>query len=167
MRTRNLLVLSTLATLAFAAPAHAQASFGVAAGAAFPSSDVSTYAKMGYNVSAMVNLGAPLVPIGARIEGMFNQLDIKNSSDKDNVVGVTANLTYGIGSALVASPYLIGGAGWYQEKINSATRSGGGFNIGAGVRLPLTGFSTFIEARYHKMFSENMAVIPITFGINF
>lgn len=171
MRSRNLLVLSALATLAAAAPAGAQVGLGLAAGAAFPTGDFGNATNMGYNVSAMLNLSAPLVPIGARIEGMFNQFDIKNLSTKDNAVAVTGNLTYGIGG-VVASPYLIGGLGWYQNKFDAGsfgttTRSGMGFNIGGGVRLPLTGFSAFVEARYHKMSGENIAYVPVTFGINF
>ena len=44
-----------------------------------------------------------------------------------------------------------------------------GLNAGAGLRFQLTGFSTFIEARWHTIFTEgkNAQVVPISVGITF
>lgn len=44
-----------------------------------------------------------------------------------------------------------------------------GLNGGAGLRFQLTGFSTFIEARYHTIFTEgeNAQIVPISVGITF
>jgi hypothetical protein len=44
-----------------------------------------------------------------------------------------------------------------------------GLNAGAGLRFQLTGFSTFIEARWHTIFTEgsNTQMVPITVGITF
>ncbi|HEU4586637.1 MAG TPA: hypothetical protein VFR95_12865, partial [Gemmatimonadaceae bacterium] len=44
-----------------------------------------------------------------------------------------------------------------------------GLNAGAGLRFQLTGFSTFVEARWHTIFTEgkNTQVIPISVGISF
>jgi len=86
--------------------------------------------------------------------------------------------------APMASPlYFIGGIGFYGvdlggedaeefeefigEEIDSETEFG--FNLGAGINLPLTGFSTFIEARWHSINTEdeNTTYIPIVFGIRF
>ena len=61
-----------------------------------------------------------------------------------------------------------------------ATRSGGttvsansstqfGFDVGGGITIPLSGFNTFIEARYNH-FNDNggsTSFVPITFGIMF
>ncbi len=44
-----------------------------------------------------------------------------------------------------------------------------GLNGGAGLRFQLTGFSTFIEARWHTIFTEgkNTQMVPISVGISF
>jgi hypothetical protein len=44
-----------------------------------------------------------------------------------------------------------------------------GLNAGAGLRFQLTGFSTFIEARWHTIFTEgnNSQMVPISVGITF
>jgi hypothetical protein len=52
---------------------------------------------------------------------------------------------------------------------DSNTRTKFGLNGGAGLRFQLTGFSTFIEARWHTIFTEgsNAQFVPITVGITF
>ena len=44
-----------------------------------------------------------------------------------------------------------------------------GLNAGAGLRFQLTGFSTFIEARWHTAFTggEHTQFVPISVGITF
>jgi opacity protein-like surface antigen len=44
-----------------------------------------------------------------------------------------------------------------------------GLNAGAGFRFQLTGFSTFVEARWHTIFTEgsNAQMVPISVGITF
>jgi len=50
---------------------------------------------------------------------------------------------------------------------NSQTKFG--LNAGAGLRFQLTGFSTFIEARWHTIFTKgsNAQMVPISVGITF
>lgn len=52
---------------------------------------------------------------------------------------------------------------------NEDTQTKFGLNAGAGLRFQLTGFSTFVEARWHTIFTEgkNTQVIPISVGITF
>lgn len=179
MRCRTLIPAVVAAAVALPALATAQSltSFGVAAGASVPAGNFGDAVKTGYHAMAMLNVSAPLSPVGFRIDGMFNEFDVKNSgSDKDRVWALTGNVLMKSGSALAASPYLIGGGGWYHNSLKfndvfgsgTATDDQFGFNVGAGLRLPLTGFSAFVEARYHKMLGgSNVQFIPITFGINF
>lgn len=58
----------------------------------------------------------------------------------------------------------IGGSG---SADNTETKFG--LNGGVGLRFQLTGFSTFVEARFHNIFTggENTEIIPITVGITF
>ncbi len=82
---------------------------------------------------------------------------------------------------MVIRPYLIGGAGIYNERLSatatdqngtssgSASESKFGFNLGGGVTIPLSGFDTFIEARYHRVTGQDgtTAFVPITVGVMF
>jgi opacity protein-like surface antigen len=69
------------------------------------------------------------------------------------------------------SPYAIGGAGWY----NAGASGGGGstnnfgFNIGGGISMALSGFDTFLEARFNQAQSSGSPAryVPITFGVMF
>jgi hypothetical protein len=83
---------------------------------------------------------------------------------------VTGNLVYKFPSVSI-SPYAIGGAGWYNV---GASGGGGsdnffGWNIGGGILMPLSGFDTFIEARYNYVDGNpgSSKFVPITFGVLF
>jgi opacity protein-like surface antigen len=116
-----------------------------------------------------------LIPLGIRIDGAFNQFELKDALGDGNVrfISVTGNLVYKIPGATV-SPYLIGGAGVYNTKADFGAFSGDsenkfGWNVVGGINMPLSGFSTFIEARYNQVQTDGEALkfIPITFGILF
>lgn len=166
-------IAAAFGLFAFAMPAHAQKpiSIGVAAGATVPSGDLSDGANTGFNVTGTVGLHAPMMPIGLRADVAYNQLGMKGISESINVTSVTANATYSFPGIMV-SPYLIAGLGWYHvgSSVSGSTSDNKfGFNGGVGARFALSGFSTFLEARYNKVNSDNgnFAYIPVTFGIMF
>src|SRR5437762_3391307 len=78
-----------------------------------------------------LNFGAPLIPVGARVEGSINGFNAKGSgSGSLRVLSGTANAIVGLGM-----PYLIGGMGYYNATVKSGiagigdvTESGAGFN---------------------------------------
>jgi Outer membrane protein beta-barrel domain len=158
-----------LAAMFIAAPAlHAQASFGIAAGATVPMGDAADSYKMGYHATLSLGIKPPLAPIGFRAEGMFNSLDVDGADASLRLMGLTANGTY----TLLPQIYLIGGVGMYNSKLSvssSDAENDFGFNLGAGVNIPLTGFGTYIEARYHHIPVEDASFqfIPISVGIRF
>lgn len=171
---RRLLSVFFVSSL-FVAPAllSAQLSTGIslAAGLSVPTGDFADAFSSGYNGAVALNVGAPLLPVGFRLEGAYNGFSGKSGVNADaRIVSGTANATFGLGL-----PYLIGGVGYYNEhsKSNgtvsvSSTESAVGFNVGAGLRFPLGVMSTFVEARYHKVGGDvDTAYIPITFGIQF
>jgi hypothetical protein len=43
------------------------------------------------------------------------------------------------------------------------------WNAGGGISMPLSGFNTFIEARYNQVQGDNgsLKFVPITFGVMF
>jgi len=51
----------------------------------------------------------------------------------------------------------------------STTESHFGWNAGAGIKLPLSVFSAFVEARYNRISATggSMEFVPVTFGIMF
>lgn len=153
---------------------HAQMSVSIAAGAALPMGDASDALSMGYNATVGLGIKPPLAPLGVRVEGMFNSFDYKSNTiglETFRVMALTANATLS-GPAMPA--YLIGGLGMYNSKAtanigSSNAESDFGFNIGGGVNIPLTGFGTYIEARYHHVPASGGAFkfVPITVGIKF
>jgi opacity protein-like surface antigen len=164
-----------LASLSFEARAQNPVQLGIAGGVAFPTSDLSDIANTGFNGTVTVGLTPALIPLGIRIDGAYNQFAIKDDLGDGNVrfLSVTGNLVYKIPGATI-SPYLIGGAGLYNAKLEVApfgsdSENKFGWNVGGGINLPLSGFSTFIEARYNQVQTDDVAVkfIPITFGILF
>jgi len=171
--TRRLLAVLAAGLLA-AAPSSLQAqSISIAGGLALPVSDVADSYQSGYNGTLGLNFGAPLIPVGARIEGSINGFNQKGSGSGDlRVLSATANATFGLGM-----PYIIGGLGYYNARIKATvgtltgeqTESGAGINIGAGLSFPLPALSPFVEVRYHQMLGDNDSIkfVPITFGIKF
>ncbi len=176
--TRKLLAVLAIGLLVTApAAAHAQlnTSFGVGGGIAAPIGDLRNIANAGYNVEGHLNLGAPLIPVGLRLEVGYNSFNFKSStnvSGSANVLSGTVNAMLALGPT-GASPYLIGGVGAYNVKadlggLGNNSQTEAGFNVGGGIRFPLGLLSTFLEARYHKTLgNSNTQYVPITFGINF
>jgi hypothetical protein len=162
-----------LAAMAFAVPSlQAQKpSINISAGASLPTGDAADGVEMGYNAAVGLGLKPALLPLGLRVEGMFNTFQFKEaiSDGSWRVMGLTANATYTVIPAL----YLIGGVGLYNSKASedgAEASNDFGFNFGAGVNIPLTGFGTYIEARFHHVPGENdsnFQFIPISFGIKF
>jgi opacity protein-like surface antigen len=149
--------------------------FNVHAGAAIPTGELADVgeAQLGFRIGAGLELRAPLMPVGLRFDGAYDRMGIEDADAAWSIWNLTANAIV----APMASPlYFIGGVGFYSWDItgddviiDEESESDFGFNLGAGLSLPLTGFSTFIEARWHSIQTEgdNIQYIPIVFGIRF
>ncbi|HEX6533090.1 MAG TPA: outer membrane beta-barrel protein [Gemmatimonadaceae bacterium] len=178
------LVAASNAPLAAQAIVGSPVRFGIAGGATVPIGDLKDASKTGWHAGALVDIGLPLVPIGFRVDGMWNQLGKKTFADgteiKNRVIYGTADALYTFGSMLPTKFYLIGGIGVYNLKgeVNNSpvlgtdvsdTQTKFGVNAGAGLRFQLTGFSTFIEARWHDIFTSGSStqMIPISVGLTF
>jgi hypothetical protein len=147
---------------------------GFAGGAALPTSDLSETTDVGFNGTLTVGFNPALVPVGIRVDGAYNQFGVKSILGGGNIhsTSVTGNIVYKIPGATV-SPYGIGGAGWYNLGGSGGVQSEShfGWNVGGGISMPLSGFDTFIEARYNQVQMSNgdpsVKFIPVTFGIMF
>ncbi len=176
--TRRLFTVAAAAVLASVPGAvHAQSSFIVSGGLNAPVGQLGDVTDIGYNVAAGLNLGAPVVPVGARLELGYNGLGYKGGGGDVRILSGTANAIFNLGPTNDA-PYLIAGVGAYNRSSGSSNFGYGngatvvGINGGAGLRFPLSGLSTFFEARYHIMLGNanegtNYQFLPITFGIAF
>jgi hypothetical protein len=182
--TVNRFILSTViagsALAAAAAAASAQSSMtsgfqiGATAGVAIPTGDLGSVTNTGYNVTVAVGYSPMDSPIGIRLEAAYNQFGLQNGGGNENIPAFTGNLVYTLPGTSF-SPYAIGGAGLYRTNTNftgfpSSGDNHFGFNIGGGVKIPLsTSFETFVEARYNRVSLNggSFDFIPITVGIMF
>jgi hypothetical protein len=167
------LVLAALAAASHTATAQRRTSVGFAAGATIPVGDLGDATSTGYHVLGTLSFsGTASSPVGFRFDGMYNSLSGKSSGPDVNVWSVNGNLVYAFPGGMTATPYLIGGAGWYNKKSDESGAESSndiGINVGLGARFALSGFSTFAEVRYHHIFSDpdSFQMIPLTFGILF
>ena len=161
---------------ATAAQAQSPVKFGIAGGVALPVSDLADGYEAGYNGTVTLALNAPLLPLGLRVDGMFNRLAGKDdavlAAPDIDVSSVNANLTYNLIPLPAAKVYLIGGAGYYSTKLRDTGLDAEGkigYNGGVGVRLGM-GTQLFVEGRYHRVNLDNDAkleFVPVTIGVMF
>jgi hypothetical protein len=149
--------------------------FGVAAGVAIPVGDLATGTNTGFNGTAILGFQPTMIPLGVRIDGAYNQFGAKGGGANAHFTSVTGNLVYKMPSTSF-SPYLIGGAGWYQAAVSvtgfgTQTENHFGWNAGGGISMALSGFETFLEARYNQVQMSSgvppQKFVPITFGVMF
>jgi len=178
MTRRLLALIAAGALLALPTAARAQStSILVSGGLSVPMSDLSDFSNSGYNVNLGAAFGAPLLPVGFRVEGGFSSFDGKGGGTTTRIASATANAVLNLGPT-GAAPYLIGGLGIYNRRFSSDafnasdSKTSAGVNVGGGIRFPLGGLTTFLEARYHVMLGNqdeatNLQFIPISFGVQF
>jgi hypothetical protein len=186
------LVCSMLVALAAgAAPVAAQGTsllkIGIQGGWVMPYSSAKTYLKNGYDGGLTLQIEAPLVPVGVRIDGLYTTMDGKpvtgglTQTNSATTYSGTANIVWTvIGTGLPTKFYLIGGFGYYDvsQKITvssvSQTVSSSGFGYNAGLGMRFTKF--FVEARWtningglylNSTSSKSLQIVPINVGFIF
>jgi hypothetical protein len=172
--TSLVVVGANTADAQFASPIR----FNVHAGASVPVGAFSDAvaaggggADLGFRIGAGLEIRPPLMPIGLRFDGAYDRLAIEQSDLDWAIWSVTANAVL---SPPVSPLYFIGGIGFYSTDVTgsgvtSDATTDFGFNLGAGFSLPLTGFSAFVEGRFHSINTDgdNINYVPIVFGIRF
>ena len=141
--------------------------FNVNGGAAMPMSDAGDIWSAGFRVGAGVELRAPLVPVGLRLDGAYDRMSVKGGGDGNlSILSGTVNAVL---SMPVMPLYLVGGAGLYRLDAGADPSNELGFNVGAGFALPLPMLSPFIEARFTQINGDggNFRYIPVVAGIRF
>jgi Outer membrane protein beta-barrel domain len=171
--------MMAFAMLAVAGTASAQVStilkpvqIGVALGGAFPLSDLGKSFNTGFNLTGTIGINPAGLPVGFRIDAAYNQFGAKGTTNVNaKIAGVSGNVVLSMAGAEL-TPYVIGGVGYYRvssSATGSVASNNFGFNAGAGLRIPLTGFSTFIEARYNRISESggSTSFVPVTVGVMF
>ncbi|HTE45913.1 MAG TPA: outer membrane beta-barrel protein [Gemmatimonadaceae bacterium] len=180
MKSLRTLLLATLA--AFAPSAIAAQSrpiqFSIAAGLTLPNGAFADRNDVGYNAIVGLGMMQPGSSLGFRAEGIYNEFNKKDIDGKSHAGGVTGNVVYNFiapTSSQSNTAYAIGGIGYYSTRepffsggfANPPSRTDAGFNVGAGFRFPLSGFSAYAEARYHSVSGSAIRFLPISFGLVF
>jgi hypothetical protein len=158
-------------------------------GATIPLGDFGDGADLGFHIGGLIDYKPQSVPVTLRGEIVYHRNGLKQGffSDIPGAEDVNGNVSMisFVGNGVVpfgdaestARPYVIGGLGVYRLKFSgdvagfdiSSTDTKFGINLGGGFSFTLSGFDTFIEARFHSVFTEgsNTNFIPISFGFRF
>lgn len=179
--TRSLRLLGLTAALAMPAVLTAQASsdkpvsFGVSGGLSLPVGDFGDGLSSGYAVAGHVFL-KPAAVRALRFRGdlSYDRWDIEGTNASFRSVAGVANALFDISTDAksMVKPYLLGGVGLFNGRASVSSRESDtnlGVQLGGGLTFQLSGFSTFLEAKYVNAFTEgdNSTWIPITFGVRF
>jgi hypothetical protein len=183
---RSLRFVGLAAFLALPVVASAQdtprpVSFGVSGGLSLPIGDLGDGYEMGFNVTGHVMLRpASFTNLSFRGDVNFDRFGAKNVDDVNfRFLGGTANAVYAFPQSTpgMVRPYVLGGVGMQNSKVSVDVGSGSASNSstdvhvqgGGGINFQLSGFTTFVEAKYVNVFGDGSSVsfIPITFGIRF
>jgi hypothetical protein len=178
-------VVSLLGWSLWADSAAAQNSYaiGLGGGLAIPVGRLKDAQTSGFNGLVSLALGVAELPIGVRIDGIYNQFPRSgNTSPASGASNTYSFRASGIlGNLIFAFPgtstkgYAIAGGGLYYTKLDLAgakSERDPGLNAGAGVTFGLGPIASFVEARYHfiRRPPDKGGVIhfvPITLGIMF
>ena len=162
---------------------------GGALGATIPLGDFSDGADLGFHLGGLFEYKQPSLPVSWRGELTYHRNGLKddyfsqipgvgNLDGNFSMFNFIANVVYPFGDAAKTwRPYGIGGLGVYKLKASadfngidiSDSQTKFGLNLGGGIQFNLSGFDTFVEMRYHTVFTEssNTSFIPISFGFKF
>lgn len=162
-------------TLAFAQSADAQTRFGIAAGLAVPTGDFGDVASSGFNVEGSVEFKPMTMPFGIRADLFYNRfgIDVSGVDGNFTALGAALNALFQM-SGVGAAPYLLVGPTItnLDGEVNGSSGEGEtkiGAQGGVGVKFPLSGFTSKVEARFNTIFTENenTNLFIVNFGVLF
>lgn len=155
-------------------------SLGLSGGVSLPTQDLGDLTDPGFAVAGHLYVAPSGIKV-VRFRGdvSYDRWGAKNASVAGlsadwYSVGVSANVQYRPGAEEDASlrPYLLLGAGVFSTKSTASgakTESDFGLQGGGGLEFQLSGFTTFVEAKYVNTFlvGNDRNWVPVTFGVRF
>lgn len=176
--------LVALAALPMVAQAQSTrtVSVGVSGGMSVPMGDLSDSFDAGYNVAGHVYFKPSTMKLALRGDVSYDSWKGKGSNSvvdaKLSALGITGNGIFYVGESTASMrPYLLVGGGMYRTKStttvanieSSSTSTDPGIQGGLGLSFNLSGFNTFLEAKYVNVFGDNDSYnfVPISFGVRF
>ena len=179
--SRWLIAGAALMSLAVSSPALSQSStnpfsFGVFGGASIPLGDLrdDDGVKTGFNLGGLIQVRQPMWPVALRLDGQFNRFKPKDETDDFNfdITSVSLDVVFMPStSTSELKPYVLVGPSYFHSSVGSGgvsiSANDWGFNGGVGVTYALSGFSTFAEARYNWIHTDDgsNSILPISVGI--
>ncbi len=179
-------MIGLLAFLALPIAAQAQStrtvSLGISGGMSLPMGDFADGYDAGYNVTGHVYFKPSTMKLALRGDVSYDSWKGKGSTSvvdaNQSSLGLTGNGLFYLGESSAAMrPYLVVGGGMYRSKSTatvanvevSNTYWDPGIQGGLGISFALSGFNTFVEAKYVNVFGENDSFnfVPISFGVRF
>jgi len=153
--------------------------FGVSGGLSVPTGDLSDVVDAGYTIAGHIFLKpASMTSLRFRGDVSLDSYSFKGNTNGDfRSLGFVGNALYDLSTSGGVKPYVLGGLGAFNGRTSTKTGSVSvttsdtnvGIQVGGGLNFQLSGFSTFLEAKYVNVFSDpnSTGYIPITFGIRF
>jgi hypothetical protein len=186
MKRRTYGVVTLLLSLAAVGePIYAQNSYavGIGGGAAIPVGTLKDVQTSGFNALVSLALGVAELPVGVRIDGIYNSfprngnaapLSGSDGTASFRVSGVLGNLIFAFPGTSTKA-YVIAGGGLYYTKLDLAATKwerNPGLNGGAGFTFGLGPIASFVEVRYHFIRRQPdkggvIHFVPVTLGIMF
>ena len=181
-RSPHVLAVLALASIVYSNPASGQKTYalGIGGGATIPVGKLSITQTSGFNGILALALGVADLPIGVRLDGIYNSFSGKSITSPPSptygfrVAGILGNLIYAF-PGTTAKTYVVTGGGWYNTKFDSAgtkAENHWGLNAGVGITFAVGPVASFLESRYHFISREPakggvMHFVPITLGVMF
>jgi len=181
LRFVGLAAFIALPVMASAQDAPRPVSFGVSGGLSIPLGDLADGYSSGFNVTGHVMLRpASFTNLSFRGDVNFDRFSAKDVDDVTfRFLGGTANAVYAFPQSTpgMVRPYVLAGVGMQNTKVSVDVGAGSASNSstdvhvqgGGGINFQLSGFTTFLEAKFVNVFGDGSSVnyLPITFGIRF
>ncbi|HTR78844.1 MAG TPA: hypothetical protein VMH39_12065 [Gemmatimonadaceae bacterium] len=155
--------------------------FSVAAGLSTATGTFGSRVNAGYALGASAAFPQPGGAFAVRLEAAYSSFANTDVTGNTQITSLDVDAVFGPSNATSrpatgspqSGPFLIAGVGLYNVSepdpiyVQNDYSNDIGFNIGGGYRFELSGFTAYLEARYHTVSNTDYRFVPIMFGVTF
>ncbi|MDQ6716886.1 MAG: outer membrane beta-barrel protein [Gemmatimonadota bacterium] len=174
LATRIALVAALLTPAALSA--QSRTAVAIAAGPSFPLAKFRDTQSSGMDYNLSFTRGSDDAPFGFRLDFGYDRMKGKASGTtvgpERKIVSGTLNFLFSF-SGHRAKPYLFGGPGGFKMTsmpVAADSKTKFGWDLGAGVTLPLAGRAVYLESRINSISqtpAKPIRFVPIVLGLLF